>query len=224
MRGRPPCLYPPAVGSASLPDRIAAVAERLVAAPAAPGAAPPRVVVDPARKPHPLLPDLENVYVEQEAEALRLYAGSFAALVEAHDDLSLEDEVEAHVETALEDRAAAGDADDEDALFRQHARFRRGEPLPHAWYRAGEPAGPHAWIVDLDVFVEVWLSEAVWKQQVGGVLRLTLDEDVLEVELPEDADPAEVLTLEGAGLFESEPFEDEPLPPTGDLHLVFFVV
>ncbi|MDJ0975845.1 MAG: hypothetical protein QNJ98_15400 [Planctomycetota bacterium] len=206
------------MSAAPLPDRIAAIAER-VGIP---------VQVDEASADHPLLPGTEHVYAAWAGDVLHVHAGAFAALAEtaaaSAPDFVLEDEIEAHLEAAVDDREAAEPAEGDEALFQSHAAFRRGEDLPHGWYRGGEAAGPARWIVDLDVFAEVWLSAYTWARLVGTRLSLTLGEDVLEIELPADADPAEALVLEGAGLYESEPFEDEPLPPCGDLHLLFFVV
>jgi hypothetical protein len=118
-----------------------------------------------------------------------------------------------------------------ETLFAMHARFRAGEPLPEAWYRAGEALDEGVWAVDLDLFVEVTLSEAAWEELRGGTLELALGDTVFEIEVPEDASFDEVWTLEGCGLFEPEPGTGEEQPDEtqeagtdeghrGDLHVV----
>ena len=52
----------------------------------------------------------------------------------------------------------------------------------------------------------------------------TARSSALDLEFPDDADPGDWITLEGAGLFEDELYDDEPVPTSGDLHLLFFVV
>ncbi len=101
--------------------------------------------------------------------------------------LDLEEEVEAHMAAALEDAAAAAETlatpEDEDSLLARHARFRRGEELPYAWYRGGESVDEGVWAVDLDLFAEVWVSRHTWPALIRGTLPLQFGEDVLEVEV-----------------------------------------
>ena len=93
--------------------------------------------------------------------------------------------------------------------------------------------GPGAWVVDLDLFVEVGLAAEAWDQVRGDVLQLGVGDEVLDVEVPADADLEGCWTLPGAGLFEAAPGVDEEqleeaealgtlaeLGRFGDLHIV----
>jgi hypothetical protein len=164
---------------------------------------------------------------------VHLYYGSFADLagrdptfdVEAELRETLEHEIQHH----LEDRAGIKDLENEDDLFEAHARFRAGLEVPPGWYRQGEPVGDHLWAVDLDLFLELPVRRSEWEKLKGRPVTLQVLGQPLEVEIPADADPTEVFTLEGEGLFEpdEEPDEDEEAevdedtPGTsGDLHIV----
>lgn len=188
----------------------------------------PPLQVDEAAPPAERLPSSARRYISEAPEGLTLHLGSFRALAAEQADLDAADEIRAHLEMWAADHEAGQETlreiDSEEDLLQAHARFRRGEDLPHAWYRVGELLDPRAWAVDLDVFVEIWIDRLAWGRITGTTVPVQLGEDVLDVELPADADSADILTLEGAGLFEDEPYEDEPLPPTGDLHLYFVVI
>ncbi len=122
---------------------------------------------------------------------------------------------------------------DDESLFAQHARFKADQEVPEGWYQAGEPMGSGAWVVDLDLFVEVRLDEASWAELRGDVLQLGIGDEVLDVEVPSDAEIEGCWTLPGAGLFEAAPgVDDEQLEEAealgtlgelgryGDLHIV----
>ena len=80
---------------------------------------------------------------------------------------------------------------------------------PEGWYREGEAFGADAWVVDLDLFLEVTLDEAAWQEVLGDVLQLAIGDEVLDVDVPADADLEDVWTLPGAGLFEAHPGVDD---------------
>lgn len=126
---------------------------------------------------------------------------------------------------------------DDESLFALHARFRADQDVPDGWYREGEPMGPGAWVVDLDLFVEVALDEAAWADVRGDVLELAVGDEVLDVEVPADAELEGFWTLPGAGLFEAAAGVDEAqleeaealgtldqFGRYGDLHLIPLVV
>ncbi len=191
------------------------------------GALPP-LELDTAAPPAQRLPKAPRTYLTTGDGGATLHLGSFQTLAAEQADVDAADEVRSHLELWAADAEAAqetvAELDSEEALLQCHARFRRGEDLPHAWYRVGELLDTRAWAVDLDVFVEIWIDRFTWQQMQGTTVPIQLGEDTLEIELPADADAADILTLEGAGLFDDEPYEDEPLPPSGDLHLYFVVV
>jgi hypothetical protein len=81
--------------------------------------------------------------------------------------------------------------------------------------------------VDLDLFLDLDLREKEFRALRGTTLALTVLDQPLEVELPADARPDEVFTVEGEGLFQpdEEPEEGEELGEdapgaAGDLHIV----
>ena len=141
-----------------------------------------------------------------------------------------EDERIAALDTEVRDRLEAhaiieANDDPDDGVFEQHARFRAGQDLPRAWYRAGVPLAPGVWVVDLDVFLEVRLPQARWSELLGARIGLRVHDEVLEIELPEDLEGSEALTLEGAGLYDDDDGkdEDDPAPEAGDLHVMPWV-
>jgi hypothetical protein len=188
----------------------------------------------PAQAVAPALPLLvERARREDGAEVIRLHHGALlraAAGAGAPDaDRLLDAAFERAVQERVDDRAAAAELPRSDDLWRAHARFRLGEPLPAGWYRLGEPLAPGAWAVDDDVFVEVALPAAAWRALAGSTLALALGDERLEVEVPGLPAPDEVWTVEGAGLFEPDPGvevedleegDDEVPGRFGDLHLV----
>lgn len=205
-------------------------------------------------KRHPLLPEIVTLgecatsplstLAGEEAfrSTVHLYYGSFAEQA-AQDpgfevDAELRETIEHEIQHHIEDRAGVKTLLDEDALFEAHARFRAGLEVPPGWYRMGEALAPGVWAVDLDLFVELDLRAPEFAALRGRTLRLTVLDEPLEVDLPADADPEEVFTVEGAGLAETADDEeaeqgpeegadeddgpdDEDAPVTaGDLHLV----
>ena len=122
---------------------------------------------------------------------------------------------------------------DDESLFALHARFKADQALPDGWYRAGDALGEGAWVVDLDLFIEVALDEAAWGEVFGDVLQLAVGDEVVDLEVPADASLEDCWTLEGAGLFEAHAGVDEEaleeaealgtlaeLGRFGDLHVV----
>lgn len=171
--------------------------------------------------------------VQEEAfrSRVHIYYGSFVDIarrdpsfdIEAELDETLRHEVRHHIE----DRAGLRALLEEDDLFEAHARFRAGLEVPPGWYRHGERHAPGLWSVDLDLFLELDLRRSEFAAQRGRPLVLDVLGQPVEVELPADAEPEEVFTVEGAGLFEpdealeegAEPDEDTP-GTAGDLHIV----
>jgi len=126
---------------------------------------------------------------------------------------------------------------DDESLFALHARFKADQDLPPGWYRAGEALGEGAWVVDLDLFVEVCMDRAAWDEVRGDVLQLGIGDEVLDIDVPVDAEAEGCWTLPGAGLFEAAPgVDDEALAEAeaqgaladlgrfGDLHVIPVVV
>ncbi len=91
---------------------------------------------------------------------------------------------------------------DEESLFATHARFRADQEVPEGWYRAGEAMAPDAWVVDLDLFVEVKMDAAAWETVRGDVLQLAVGDTVLDLDVPADAALEACWELPGMGLFE----------------------
>lgn len=203
-------------------------------------------------KQHPLLPDIVTLgecatsplsqLAGEEAfrSTVHVYYGSFADLAQQDPrfdvDAELRETIEHEIQHHIEDRAGVKALLSEDDLFEAHARFRAGLDVPAGWYRQGEALAPGVWGVDLDLFVELALRASEFEALKGRTLTLDVLGTPLEVEVPADADPEEIFTVEGAGLFQAdedqpdgEPPEDEPEedeedaePPglSGDLHLV----
>lgn len=192
---------------------------------------------------HPLLPDIVTLgecgtsplstLAGEEAfrSTVHLYYGSFVDLARRDPAFDVEAElretIEHEIQHHIEDRAGVKALLQEDDLFEAHARFRAGLEVPSGWYRQGEALAPGVWAVDLDLFVELSLRRAEFERLKGKPLTLEVLDEPLEVEIPADAAPEEVFTVEGAGLFEpdDEPEEGEDPDPeapghSGDLHLV----
>jgi len=91
---------------------------------------------------------------------------------------------------------------DDESLFASHARFRADQEVPEGWYHAGEAMGEDAWVVDLDLFVEVKLDAAAWEAVLGDVLQLAVGDTTLDLDVPADASLEECWALPGMGLFE----------------------
>jgi hypothetical protein len=161
---------------------------------------------------------------------VHLYYGSFVDQAEDDPSFDMEEElretIEHEIQHHIEDRAGVKTLHEEDELFEAHARFRAGLDVPEGWYRHGEALAPGLWAVDLDLFLDLDLRAKEFETLKGTTLALTLLEQPLEVELPADATPDEVFTVEGEGLFQpdeepeggEEPDEDEP-GSAGDLHI-----
>jgi hypothetical protein len=153
---------------------------------------------------------------------VHVYYGSFVDLARRDDRFDLEGElretIEHEVRHHIEDRAGLRALIDEDDLFDAHARFRAGLEVPRGWYRRGERMGKDVWAVDSDLFVELRLRRREFERRRGTTLRMTVLEEPVELDLPADADPDEVLTLEGEGLWEEA--ADGREGEAGDLHVV----
>jgi hypothetical protein len=102
--------------------------------------------------------------------------------------------------------------------------------LHTAWYRRGERLAPGVYAVDADLFVDVALPRRNWERRVGAPLVLSVEGELIEVDVPCVPDGGEAWGLEGAGLFEPDPdldvadlenAGDEEVPGSfGDLHLL----
>jgi hypothetical protein len=176
------------------------------------------LVVDPARTADALWPDLaagaDYALAHDGTAEIRVFGG-------LDEPSALEAAVAAAVEAAagaLEIRAELG----EDALFEAHACFRADAPVVEGFYRAGEPILPGVYGVDLDLFVELRVPVSTWADLRGRRLVLALDEDGIELEVPMDAEPEEIMTLPGAGLLEADETleEEDVMPSAGDLHVI----
>jgi hypothetical protein len=193
-------------------------------------------------KAHPFLEDVftlgecetsplsEATGEERFRSRVHLYHGSFRALAKRDRQFDWEEElletIEHEIQHHIEDRAGMKDLRDEDDLFEAHARFRADQEVPPGWYRRGEQIEPRLYAVDLDLFLELDLRRAEWDALRGKVVRLQVMNEPVEFELPKDASPTEVFTLEGEGLYEGD--EEEEVAEegegvggvSGDLHVV----
>jgi hypothetical protein len=196
------------------------------------------VVVHRESKSHPLLPEVLTLG-ECEPSPLvamtgagphrsivHLYYGSFAQMARLDDGFDLEGElretIEHEVQHHIEDRAGVSGLIDEDDLFDAHERFRAGLEVPRGWYRRGEELEPDVYAVELDLFVELRLRRPELERLRGTTLSLTILGEPLEVDLPEDVEAGETLTVEGQGLVagDDEESESEGEEEAGDLHLI----
>lgn len=122
---------------------------------------------------------------------------------------------------------------DDESLFAHHARFKADEAVPEGWYREGEKLADAAWVVDLDLFVELTQPSAEWEALRGETIVLELGENEFELSLPDDVSFEEYWTLERCGLFEAAPGvteeqlaeaedheQDDELGRFGDLHVI----
>ncbi len=122
---------------------------------------------------------------------------------------------------------------DDERLFALHAQFKADEEVPEGWYRDGEAMAENAWVVDIDLFVEVSMSAAEWEAVRGTTLDLGIGEDELSLDIPADVSFEECWHLPGCGLFEpaagvteeqlaeAEDFdEDDELGRFGDLFVL----
>ena len=205
------------------------------------GEAPGALQVHEALAPHPVVADALLLASHAAGGArgapytVHLHHGSFLAILERDADLDprpwIAERLETEIDEALATIEAAEQLDGEAALFAAHAAFRAGGESPFAFWREGDPLGPACWSVDLDVFVELDLLRSEWDALRGHRSRLTIAGETLEIEIPVDADPDEVLTLPGAGLMEEDPAatvdadeeeegQDANLLTAGALHLI----
>ncbi|HVG93869.1 MAG TPA: hypothetical protein VND21_05445 [Planctomycetota bacterium] len=217
------------------------------------------VVVHRERLAHPLIDDVVTLG-ECEPSALvaitggdtvhsivHLYYGSFADLA-AQDprfdvDGELEETIRHEIQHHLEDRAGIRALIDEDDLADALHRFQAGLENPTGWWRRGARLERGVWSVENDLFLELRLRPPEFEARRGTTIELTVLDEPFEAEIPEDAEPGEILTYEGAGLpsdeddhghrhgskreakraAPSDEDDDEDAPPAGDLHLVLDV-
>lgn len=159
---------------------------------------------------------------------VHLYYGSFVELARTDSTFRLDEElvetVEHEIQHHVEDKAGRRGLVDEDDLFDAHARFLADLDVPAGWYRAGRVIEPNVYAVDLDLFVEVDMRRSEFEALKGKMLTLQVLGESVETEIPDDADPAEVFTLEGQGLLQTaeddDPDTDPNDLPAGDLHVV----
>jgi hypothetical protein len=162
---------------------------------------------------------------------VHIYYGSFVEQAESDPGFDVEAElretIEHEIQHHIEDRAGVKALAHEDDLFEAHARFRAGLDVPEGWYRQGEQMAPGLWAVDLDLFLELDVRAKEFEALKGTTIALTVLDQPLEVDLPTDAEPDEVFTVEGEGLFvpdeepeEGEEPEEDAEGSAGDLHLI----
>jgi hypothetical protein len=148
---------------------------------------------------------------------VHLYHGSFVEVARRDPSFDWEAELREtilhEIRHDLEDRAGLPDLRNEDALEDALSRFVTGEELPPRWYRHGEAMERDVWRVGDDLFVELWLRDADLERIRGGIARLVVLGEPFEPEIPEDVEPGETLSFDGAGL-------DRPGGGYGALHLV----
>lgn len=164
---------------------------------------------------------------------LHVHRGSFTQAADALPDFDIAEMLKRAVthgaQRLAEYAEAAQSMESEDALFGEHARFRRSLPVAPAWYSRGRRLAQGIWAVDLDIFVELTLPRSDWAALRGQRFELQVLGEELVLDVPEDADFDEAWSLEGAGLFEPAPGEDpedldEETPGRlGDLHVIPFV-
>jgi len=153
-------------------------------------------------------------------EALRsrvhLFHGSFVAIALRDRffdwEAELRETILHEIRHHLEDRAGLPDLRDEDAMDEALHRHACGEDVPPGWYRLGEAMEPDVWRVGDDLFVELRLRPADLDRIRGTTASLTVLGEPLEAEIPEDVEPREMLSFEGAGL-------ERAGGGFGDLHL-----
>ncbi len=92
---------------------------------------------------------------------------------------------------------------DDESLFAAHARFKADQEVPDGWYRAGEVMDEAAWVVDLDLFVEVTMGIPAWEKVLGDVLQLAVGDTVFDLDVPDDATLEDCWVLPGMGMFEA---------------------
>ncbi len=159
---------------------------------------------------------------------MHLYYGSFVDLARGdpsfHFDDELKETIEHEIQHHVEDKAGRRGLIDEDELFDAHARFRADMDVDPGWYRRGRVIERNVWAVDLDLFVEVEMRKRDFQSLKGRPLTLKVLGEPVELEIPDDAEPDEIFTLEGSGLLQTAEDEDEDAAtddvPAGDLHIV----
>lgn len=159
---------------------------------------------------------------------VHLYYGSFVDLARNDPSFDFDDElketIEHEVQHHVEDKAGRRGLIDEDELFDAHARFRADMEVEAGWYRRGRVIERNVWAVDLDLFVEVGMRRKDFEALKGRPLTLKVLGEPVELEIPSDAEPEEIFTLEGSGLLQTAEDEDEDAAtddvPAGDLHIV----
>jgi hypothetical protein len=208
-------------------DNLLARAQEGEAALRGEGATALSLQVSPEAASHPVLagePRLCTLDLEREdGPELTLHAPGFAALPEVEREARLRAEIAfALEEAALQPPKREPGKKQTEALYLAHARFKAGAELPRNWHRAGTQLAEGIHAVDLDLFVELALPRERFEALRGQTITLHILEETLELELPEDADGDEVLTLAELGLFDEDlaQEEDDPVPATGDLHLL----
>jgi hypothetical protein len=151
---------------------------------------------------------------------IHLYHGSFAALARRDPEFEWEGELKETIlhelRHHLEDRAGILDLLHEDAMDDALARWQAGEELPDGWYRAGEEMEEDVYRVGDDLFVELRLREEDFRELLGTVTELTVLDEPLDAEIPEDLSPDETLSFDGEGL-------ERAGGGYGDLHLIFIL-
>lgn len=159
---------------------------------------------------------------------VHLYYGSFVELAAEDPSFRFDEElvetIEHEVQHHVEDKAGRRGLIDEDDLFDSHARFRADMEVAPGWYRRGHVVEKNVWAVDLDLFVEVAMRRKEFDALKGRTLTMKVLSEPVELEIPSDAQPDEIFTLEGSGLLQRAEDEDEDAStedvPAGDLHVV----
>lgn len=184
------------------------------------------VVVTGKTLPHPVregvytlgecLPHTFGAPGEGDAElrsSIELHYGSFAALAREHPDFDWREEayetLTHEVRHHLEWRARVPELERlDDAAEANYARHD-GEAFPALFYRDGEVVAEGVWKVEDDVFVEVLLPSAAWREAAGRPLAVVWHGRTWEVPLPAELPDILYVTVEGV----------TPAPP-GDVVVV----
>lgn len=131
------------------------------------------------------------------ADEAEILAALVFALERYHEDLALREEIP-----------------NEQALFEQHAALRRGDATWPGWYRRGEQIAQGLWAVDLDLFAELVVPARQLAELGGQSVVIRLDDEEIDIELPDQPKGDDLWTLEGLGLIEEDP--DAVLPDDED--------
>jgi hypothetical protein len=152
-----------------------------------------------------------------------LYYGSFAAIAARDPDFDVEAElretVRHEVQHHLEDMAGVNRLRDYDWAAEQNALRKAGKPHGKNFWRGGERVkdGSDLRMLDGDLFLEIELSPAAWRDAQKDGIVFTVGGEELEIPGDEIEEAEEVFEFDGPFDVESE-FHHEPAD--GDLVVI----